>query len=76
MYGSTFKHNKVLVGMMALLPYCETCDQVKTQGSHRRHYDTFGWTQAELWLYQLKRLEADGIDIPPEVIEAIRDWGR
>jgi hypothetical protein len=75
MYGATFRHQKQLIGMLALLPYCYTCDQVKTKGSHRAHYEAFGKTQAELWFEQLERLP--GAIMPPvEVIESIRDWGR
>lgn len=73
MYGSTFRHNKVLIGMLALLPYCPTCDQVKTRGSHRAHLQEFGKTQAQLWLEQLPRLP---VMVPPEAVEAIKDWGK
>jgi hypothetical protein len=73
MYGSCHKHNKVLIGMLALLPYCPECDAVKTQGSHRAHYEAFGKTQAELWYEQLERLP---FLMPPEVVESVKDWGR
>jgi hypothetical protein len=73
MYGSCHKHNKVLIGMLALLPYCPECDKVKTHGSHRAHFEAFGKTQAEVWLEQLERLP---FMMPPEVVESVKDWGR
>jgi hypothetical protein len=73
MYGATFKHQKVLIGMLALLPYCPECDSVKTQGSHRAHYEAFGKTQAELWQEQLPNLP---FEMPFDVVAAVIDWGR
>ena len=40
-YGSTFRHNRTLIGMWALLPLCPTCDSVKTNGSHRAYLECF-----------------------------------
>lgn len=72
-YGSAFRHNKTLIGMWALLPYCPDCDRVKTQGSHRAHLAAFGKTQAELWMDLIERAP---IQPPTDVIEAVQDWGR
>ena len=74
-YGSTFKNNRVLVGMWALLPLCQICDSVKTQGSHRAYLAEFGETQAE----SFKRLLHDcPVELlPPEEVQlAILDWNR
>ncbi len=75
MYGSTFRHNRVLVGMWALIPLCQMCDNVKTQGSHRAYLDAFGETQAQ----SFKRLLHDcPVELlpPHEVQLAIMDWNR
>ena len=71
--GSTFRHNKILVGMWYLLPYCYHCDQVKTQGSRRAHFNAFGVTQSTLWLDLVLRYPGE---VPPEVIQAVASWGR
>lgn len=77
MYGSTFRHNKVLIGMWALLPYCQVCDSVKTQGSHRAHLKTFGISQADIWATAHKRFEMEtNRMVPFHVVSAIADWGR
>ena len=77
MYGSTFKHNKVLVGHWALLPYCQECDTVKTIHGRKAHNDKFGFTQAELWDMMITEYTLDEqLPVPFEVIQAIADWGR
>ena len=73
MYGATQRHNKVLIGMWALLPYCQTCDAVKTGGSHRAHLASYGRTQAELWAVHV---QLSPIQPPADVIAAIQHWGR
>lgn len=65
----------MLIGMIAVLSYCPTCDEVKTQGSHAAHLKAFGFTQAQLFGIRIQtypHLE----EIPVEAIEAIKDWGR
>jgi hypothetical protein len=74
-YGATMRNKRVLIGMWAILPYCPTCDAVKTRGSHRAHLSAFGKTQADLWLNQLEMLPTTLVP-SSAVIEAIRDWGR
>lgn len=77
MYGSTFKHNKVLIGMWALLPYCFECDKVKTNGSHFAHLKEFACTQADLWESSHLDYSIDtGQKAPTEACQAIMDWGR
>ncbi len=73
MYGATFKHNKVLIGMWALLPYCPTCDEVKTLGSHNKHLEVFGMTQAQIYI---KFIINSPIQPHYEVLAAIEGWGR
>lgn len=78
MYGSCFKHNKVLIGMWALLPLCEQCDRVKTFGSANEYLKVFGRTQAQAW-YELvsgSNNKAIQFSMPPEVYAAIRDWDK
>lgn len=75
MYGSTFRHNKVLIGPWAELPYCPECDEIKTQGSHRTHFKVFGFTQASLWLRFIERYPARD-EIPEDVIASIKSWNR
>ncbi len=75
MYGATFRHNKVLIGMFAVLSYCQGCDDVKTHGSHRAHKEVFGFTQAELYLIRIESYPSRA-EIPDDVIAAIRSWNR
>ena len=77
MYGATFKHNKVLVGHWALLPYCQEHDQIKTIHGRKAHDEQFGKTQAKLWdnialKYSLRVCD----DMPLIVCLSIEDWGR
>lgn len=73
MYGSTFRHNKILIGHWACLPYCQKCDSVKTIKGRRAHNVTFGITQAGLFKLWHNFY---GYPIPEEVVNAIIDWGR
>lgn len=77
MYGSAFRHLKVVIGHRAFLPYCAEHDKVKTNGSPNAHFAAFGKTQAELWLphnetYQL----ITGEGASEEEIYSIMDWGK
>ena len=81
--GSTFKHNKVLVGHWFVIPLCVNCDRIVTQGSRRKLTDQFG-PQSTLWQWHSLRI-LRGRDFmmngpeflpPAEVTEAILDWGR
>jgi hypothetical protein len=77
MEGSTFRHNKVLIGMWALLPYCYEHDLVKTRGSHKSHFNTFGKTQAEIWEWVIFEYENETYKTAPDDVKAaIKDWGR
>jgi hypothetical protein len=76
--GSTFKHNKVLVGHWFTIPLCETCDDVITKGSRRAFREKFG-PQSHIWNgvmvdYQCEK--ENFLIIPLEVHQAIMDWGR
>lgn len=70
--GATFKHNKVLVGHWFLLPLCQSCDDVITQGSRSAFVSMFG-PQSEYWL---RLVYLTGVEPPHEVVEAIKDWGQ
>lgn len=76
MYGSTFKHNKVLIGHFAALPYCHSCDQIKTIQGRAAHDENFGVTQADLWLRMIRRSDTMAALVPDSVFYAIKDWGR
>jgi len=77
MYGSTFRHNKRLIGMIALLPYCQTCDDVKTSGNHNTHLRILGSTQAALWHDHIYRYMRQCDDVIEQAdIDAVGDWGR
>ena len=75
MYGSTFRHNRILVGMWALLPLCTKCDSVKTNGSHRAYLERFNETQAESFARLLESCPVELLP-PSDVQLAIRDWNR
>lgn len=75
MYGSTFRHNKQLIGMVALLPLCPVCDSVKTNGSHKSYLEAFGETQSQSF-ERLMQSCPDEIKPPQEAIEAIYNWNR
>lgn len=76
MYSSTFRHNKVLIGHWALLPLCESCDSVKTLGSHNAYTDKFGHTQAQAWEAMMQESVELTQLVPIEVYNSIMDWGR
>lgn len=75
MYGATFKHNKVLIGMWALLPYCYLCDEIKTKLGRKAHNRVFGQTQAALYLAFLENTVPAHLMPPEEVVATIIDWG-
>jgi hypothetical protein len=70
--GSTFKNNKVLVGHYFVLPLCELCDTVITNGSKKAFRAEFG-PQSELWG---RHIERSGFKPPGEVSAAVESWGR
>lgn len=72
--GSTFKHNKVLIGHWFVIGLCETCDNCITHGSRKGFRERFG-AQSELWLKQFEDYPYKD-ECPQEVIDAIRDWGK
>ena len=75
MYGSTFRHNRILIGPWALLPLCGECDQVKTNGSHRAYLKHFNETQAKSFV---RLLDSCPLSIVPPtlVVLAVIDWGK
>ena len=73
--GSTFKHNKVLIGHWFVLGLCEHCDAIITSGSKRIFSDQFG-AQCDLWAAQIKRyIMSKKASVPFEVHHSIMDWG-
>ena len=75
MYGSAFIHNKVLIGHWALLPLCQDCDAVKTNGSHSAYREKFKESQAYSWV-RLITTYHEGDLIPDDVFHSIVDWNR
>ncbi|WP_020209023.1 hypothetical protein [Gilvimarinus chinensis] len=72
--GATFRHNKVLVGHWFVLGLSKLADDFVTHGSRRKFREQFG-PQSELWLRQLEDYPHQD-EVPYEVVEAIRAWGR
>lgn len=72
--GSTFKHNKVLVGHWFCIPLCASCDRIKTLGNHNWQREHFGWTNSVMWLGLVNQYT--GNQPPIEVVESIRSWYR
>jgi len=74
--GATFKHNKVLVGHWFVLPLCQACDDVITQGSRKAFREKFG-PQSELWIKYIRGADCSTKILPPfHIYEAIGDWGK
>ena len=71
-YGSTFRHNKILIGYWFLIPLCQECDSIDTLGSHKAFRLRFG-PQSMLWA---KLVEKSPYEPPYEVEQAIEDWNR
>lgn len=78
MYGSTFKHNKVLIGHLACIPLCDDFHRGKW-GIHRNrsvwieaHDKEAVFFEKEVQAYS----EETGILLPGEEVWAIMDWGR
>jgi len=76
MYGATFIHNKVLIGHWALLPLCDHCDPVKTNGSHKAYKEHFGRTQAKAWMGLVAKYDCYAEIVPLDVFRAVMDWDR
>lgn len=74
MYGSSFKHNKVLIGHWAIIGLCQQCDDIVTIGSRKRFTNMYG-AQSELWLKQFNEYP-DKDECPQEVIDAITGHGK
>ena len=79
--GSTFRHNKVLVGHMFVIGLCAQCDSVITAGSRKAFRLRFGpqsllW--ADLFLEYLNAIGASFNDVNPEpdYVRAILSWGK
>lgn len=69
--GSTFKHNKTLIGHWFVVPNCQECDHKKTiKGEKLGDY-------ADAWLSMAVLFEAleDGV-LDVKVMDAIEDWGK
>ena len=71
--GSTFKHQKQLIGHLFCIPLCSWCDSIKTRGGRPRYWKMFGERMCESW----KRVIDDSpFEPPPRAAAAIMDWNR
>jgi len=70
--GSTFKHNKELIGHWLCQPLCTECHRLISTMSRRRFTEEFGPD----YLRCIKEIELSPVDAPEEVIAAIKDYGK
>ena len=71
--GSTYKHNKTLIGHIFCNSLCEFCDSIITLGSRRSFINRFG-LQSDIWRLQAYKFIAQtSSNIPEEVMDAIMD---
>ena len=68
--GSTFKHNKTLIGHMFVIPLCPMCDELPTKHSLARFIQEVG-PQATLWK---KHIKNSGHPYHIDVYVAIEDY--
>lgn len=67
--GSTFKHNKELIGHWFCLPHCVECDTKKTIHGKRLGNESEAW-KLKHDEYEYKHY------IPADVHNSIEDWGK
>lgn len=72
--GSSFRHNKILIGHWFVLGLCQRCDNIVSRGSRKAFRLQFG-PQSALWLRQFAEYEKQ-FECPQEVIDSICDWGK
>ena len=70
--GSSFKHNKQLIGHMFCLGLCQRCDDLVTNGSIKRLEESAGQSQSQMW--DRDQSYYDGV-IPRDLYDAIWDYG-
>ena len=68
--GSTFKHNKVLIGHWFCLPQCVKCDTGKTIHGKRLGNESDAWRRATDTFAYYK------LNAPIDVYDAIMDWNK
>jgi len=62
---------RVHVGHWAMIPLCEYCDPVKTQGSRREFFEDFG-CQVGMWREHSASYAYSGGEVPTLVINAMK----
>lgn len=72
--GSTFRHNKTLIGHWFILGLCQDCDDIVTFSCRRHFREEYG-PQSALWAKQIAQYAAND-ECPEEVKQAILDWGK
>ena len=75
--GSSFKHNKQLIGHWLFLGLCLECDNVVTNEGRKAFADKF-LPQSDLWelQYMQYKLATDIDPCPDEIYDAIMDWDK
>ena len=74
--GSTYRHNKRLIGHIFCIGLCGECDEIVTQGSRREFTDKFG-LQGDLWQYSIGLYTLDSDTwYELEDFNAIRECGQ
>lgn len=75
--GSTYRHNKRLIGHIFCIGLCGECDEIVTQGSRREFTNKFGITQGEMWNYCSGLYLLDGGELYTlDDFNAIRECGQ
>ena len=76
--GSSFIHNKALIGHWFVLPYCQECDEVKTISGRAAYLKRFGRNQSQAWEQFIENCPTDSParKLPAEVFHAVLDWNR
>ena len=73
--GSTFKHNRVLIGHLLCTSKCQTCDSYKTSGSHNKHFEMLGEVESDACIRQIYLWSRATDMLPPrEVFDSICDF--
>ena len=73
--GSTFKHNKVLVGHWFCIPLSQSSHSAYHNGT--KNWRAMNGSQSNIWVIHIMDYAAETGKTPPgDVYDAIVDWGR
>lgn len=72
--GSSFKHNKILIGHWFVNSKCLLCDTLATKGMREELFNLYDINDADATLLQMAKYESEAdAEIPEEVKVAIND---